>query len=138
MIHTTCSLAMEQVSIFRLRTGHNQLRNHLFHKLKISDIDQCRCRNWVADNRTSHSTSAHTTSPLRKQIWPDPTTMSQKLYGSLEDLATHCYLCCKEWRDHLTNEEEEEVWTCILTCPFQTQQLYRPSVIVFREEQLLL
>ncbi|KAK3755226.1 hypothetical protein RRG08_027484 [Elysia crispata] len=23
---------------------------------------------------------------LRKQIWPDPTPMSQKLYGSLEDL----------------------------------------------------
>ena len=22
--------------------------------------------------------------------------------------ATHCYLCCEEWRDHLTNEEEEE------------------------------
>ena len=34
----------EQVSIFRLRTGHNRLRNHLSHKLKISDTDQCRCR----------------------------------------------------------------------------------------------
>ena len=22
--------------------------------------------------------------------------------------ATHCYLYCEEWRDHLTNEEEEE------------------------------
>ena len=22
--------------------------------------------------------------------------------------ATHCYLCREEWRDHLTNEEEEE------------------------------
>ena len=34
----------EQVSIFRLRTGHNRLRNHLFHQLKIGDIDQCQCR----------------------------------------------------------------------------------------------
>ena len=22
--------------------------------------------------------------------------------------ATYCYLCCEEWRDHLTKEEEEE------------------------------
>ena len=33
-----------KMSIFRLRTGHNRLRNHLFHKLKIGDTDQCRCR----------------------------------------------------------------------------------------------
>ena len=76
---------LEQVSIFRLRTGHYRLRNHLFHKLKIGDTDQCRCR-----------TGSHTTEhfllfcpnheSLRKQVWPDPTSMSQKLYGSLEDL----------------------------------------------------
>ena len=75
----------EQVSILRLRTGHNRLRNHLFHKLKIGDTDQCRCR-------TGSQTTEHfllfcpNHESLRKQIWPDPTPMSQKLYGSLEDL----------------------------------------------------
>ena len=75
----------EQVSIFRLRTGHNRLRNHLFHKLKIGDTDQCCCR-------TGSQTTEHfllfcpNHESLRKQIWPDPTPMSQKLYGSLEDL----------------------------------------------------
>ena len=75
----------EQVSIFRLRTGHNRLRNHLFHKLKTGDTDQCRCR-------TGSQTTEHLLhfcpnhEKLRKQIWPDPAPMSQKLYGSLEDL----------------------------------------------------
>ena len=75
----------EQVSIFRLRTDHNRLRNDLFYKLKIGDTDQCRCR-------TGSQTTEHfllfcpNHESLRKQIWPDPTPMSQKLYGSLEDL----------------------------------------------------
>ena len=75
----------EQVSIFRLGRGHSRLRNHLFHKLKIGDTDQCRCR-------TGPQTTEHfllfcpNHESLRKQIWPDPTRMSQKLYGSLEDL----------------------------------------------------
>ena len=78
----------EQVSIFRLRTGHNRLRNHLFHKLKIGDTDQCRCRAGSEGSQTTehllHFCPNHES--LRKQIWPDPTPMSQKLYGSLEDL----------------------------------------------------
>ena len=59
----------EQVSIFRLRTGHSRLRNHLFHTLKIDDTDQCRCR-------TGSQTTEHfllfcpNQESLRKQIWP--------------------------------------------------------------------
>ena len=51
----------EQVSIFRLRTGHNRLRNHLFHKLKTGDTDQCRCRTGSQTTEISFS-SAQTTS----------------------------------------------------------------------------
>ena len=51
----------EQVSIFRLRTGHNRLRNHLFHMLKIGDTDQCRCRTGSQTTKISFS-SAQTTS----------------------------------------------------------------------------
>ena len=96
----------EQVSIFRLRTGHNRLRNHLFHKLKIGDT--VSMQNWVADNRTSPSPlpkpRVATKADLARPNTHEPETLRQP-----GGPATHCYLCREEWRDHLTNEEEEEV-----------------------------
>jgi hypothetical protein len=32
-----------QVTILRLRTGHNRLRHHMYHKFKIVEIDLCTC-----------------------------------------------------------------------------------------------
>ena len=79
------TIMLYQKPIFRLRTGHNRLRNHLFHKLKAGDTDQCRCR--TGSQITEHFLLfCPNHESLRKQIWPDPTPMSQKLYGSLEDL----------------------------------------------------
>ena len=96
----------EQVSIFRLRTGHNRLRNHLFHKLKIGDRS-VSMQNWVADNRTSHSLlpkpRVATKADLARPNTHEPETLRQP-----GGPARHCYPCCEEWRDHLTNEEEEE------------------------------
>ena len=119
-IHTTCSLAMSRCPLFRLRTGHNRLRNHLFHKLKIGDTDQCRCR--TGSQTTEHLLpfcACHES--LLKQIWPDhgarklvlspwarPNTHEPETLRQPGGHATHCYLCCEEWRDHLTKEEEEE------------------------------
>ena len=75
----------EQVSIFRLRTGHNRLRHNLFTKFKVGDTDQCPCRTGVhtAEHILQHCPNH---SLLRDEVWPHMKPMSQKLYGSLEDL----------------------------------------------------
>ena len=75
----------EQVTIFRLRTGHNRLKHHLFTKLRIGSSEQCPCG--TGSQTTEHllqSCPQH--GALRDRIWPTPTRVAQKLYGSLEDL----------------------------------------------------
>ena len=80
----------EQVIIFRLRTKHNRLKHHLFHKFKIGQSDQCPCG-------TGSQTTEHIlqTCPLldtrRRKVWPDPIPETQKLYGALEDLQRTAY-----------------------------------------------
>ncbi|XP_041350975.1 uncharacterized protein LOC121369959 [Gigantopelta aegis] len=64
----------QQVTIFRLRTGHCQLLSHFF-RLKISHTDECPCG-------TGPQTPAHilqscpTFDTLRQQMWP-----REKLWG---------------------------------------------------------
>ena len=64
-------------------------------------------QNWVADNRTFLSLlpkpRVATKADLARPNTHEPETLRQP-----GGPATHCYLCCEEWRDHLTNEEEEE------------------------------
>ena len=75
----------EQVIIFRLRTNHNRLKYHLYHKFRIGESDQCPCG-------TASQTSLHIlqSCPLletqRNRFWPNPVSETRKLYGSLEDL----------------------------------------------------
>ena len=75
----------EQVIIFRLRTGHNRLNYHLYTRFHIGESDQCLCR-------TGSQTAVHflqscpITEALRREIWPENTPISQKLYGTLADL----------------------------------------------------
>ena len=75
----------EQVTVFRLRTGHNHLNYHLYSKLSIGHTEQCPCG-------TGSQTTGHllqfcpTYEPLRKGIWPDHTPVARKWYGSLRDL----------------------------------------------------
>ena len=75
----------EQVTIFRLRTGHNRLKQHMHNKLKIGESPTCRCGQ-------SPETASHILQncPLydaaREQIWDDQTTPNTKLYGNTEDL----------------------------------------------------
>ena len=75
----------EQVTIFRLRTGHNRLKRHLHHKFRIGETDQCPCETDVQD--TNHVLQ---TCPLladkRLKVWPTPVDINTKLYGSLTDL----------------------------------------------------
>ena len=85
----------EQVIIFRLRTNHNRLKHHLFHKFRIGETDQCTCS---TDSQTGNHIlqSCPLLEELRKKHWPGPTSTSvnQKLYGSLEDLRrTAAFVC---------------------------------------------
>ena len=75
----------EQVTVFRLRTGHNRLNYHLYSKLRIGHTEQCPC---VTGSQTTEHLlqSCPTYEPLRKGIWPDHTPVARKLYGSLRDL----------------------------------------------------
>ena len=75
----------EQVTVFRLRTGHNCLSYHLYSKLCIGHTEQCPCS--TGSQTTEHLLqSCPTYEPLRKGIWRDHTPVARKLYGSLRDL----------------------------------------------------
>ena len=75
----------EQVTVFRLRTGHNRLNYHLYSKLRIGHTEQCPCG--TGSQTTEHLLQfCPTYEPLRKGIWPDHTPLARKLYGSLRDL----------------------------------------------------
>ena len=75
----------EQVTVFRLRTGHSRLNYHLYSKLRIGHTEQCPCG--TGSQTTEHLLQfCATYEPLRKGIWPDHTPVARKLYGSLRDL----------------------------------------------------
>ena len=75
----------DQVTIFRLRTGHTRLRSHMFHKFKVGDTPLCPCN-------TAPMTVAHILEdcPLflanRAISWPTPTSLDLKLWGDLGEL----------------------------------------------------
>jgi ribonuclease HI len=74
----------EQVTIFRLRTGHNRLNAHLY-KLKLAASPLCSCG-------LEYQTAEHLLQrcPLieqqRKRVWPVETNVDKKLYGTVEEL----------------------------------------------------
>ena len=75
----------EQVTVFRLRTGHNRLRSHLFNKFKIGTTDVCPCG-------TGKMTAEHVLQDCpdhleeRKRIWTTGVPFETKLYGNVDDL----------------------------------------------------
>ena len=75
----------QQTTIFRLRTGHNRLRHHMFNKLKIGENDLCACG--LAPQNTEHVLQSCTLlSDLRTEIWPTNGTLAKKLYGTKQEL----------------------------------------------------
>ena len=75
----------DQVTIFRLRTGHCQLASHLY-KMKLSDqTNECPCG-------TSIQTVEHIIQDCpnyqeqRKDIWEEEVYLQTKLWGSAADL----------------------------------------------------
>ena len=76
---------VDQVLIFRLRTGHNRLNHHMYTKFKIGPSEICPCQ-------TSSMTTEHLLqecplyNTLRIRVWPQSETLDKKLFGSLTDL----------------------------------------------------
>ena len=71
----------EQVVIFRLRTGHSKLNQHLHRKLNMVPSPMCTC----GDSEHILQT-CRIFKDLRESIWTTPTTLQNKLYGTIEDL----------------------------------------------------
>ena len=75
----------EQVVIFRLRTNHNKLKQHLYRTFKVGDTDQCPCGE-EAQTAEHILQKCQMYKELRVRTWPQPTLEAQKLYGCLTDL----------------------------------------------------
>ena len=70
----------EQVTIFRLRTGHNRLNKHL-SRMKMVPSPKCQCGD--ADQDEMHVLQhCKTLKALREQTWPTPTSLWDKLHGT--------------------------------------------------------
>ncbi|GFR95504.1 hypothetical protein ElyMa_000945800 [Elysia marginata] len=48
---------MGQTTLFRLQTGHNRLKSHLYKKCKISHNDLCLCGEAAEKEKMSYKTS---------------------------------------------------------------------------------
>ena len=76
----------QQTTIFRLRTGYNRLRQHMYKRFKVGDSEICPCGQ--APQNTEHvlqTCSSH--KQLRARTWPNHTPLEKKLYGTTEELA---------------------------------------------------
>ena len=75
----------EQVILFRLRTGHNRLSVHTYNKLKVGESEMYSCN---ADIMTAEHLLQHCPlhDVMRRDMWPEPTLLKDKLYGNLEEL----------------------------------------------------
>ena len=76
----------QQTIIFRLRTVHNRLRQHMYKRFRVGDSEICPCGQ--APQNTQHvlqACSSH--KQLRARTWPNQTPLEKKLYGTTEELA---------------------------------------------------
>jgi len=75
----------EQVKVFRLRTGHNRLNQHMYARFRIGESSRCPCG---APSQTAEHILQHCPdySILRKQMWPSNMDFADKIYGTTEAL----------------------------------------------------
>ena len=72
-----------QVTLIRIRTGHNRLNSH--RKMNLVPSPLCTCG--TEDQTTEHILKRCPAYPhLRQQIWSDGSSLHQKLYGKKEVL----------------------------------------------------
>ena len=75
----------EQVILFRLRTGHNRLNAHMYNKFEVGESEMCPCN---ADIMTAEHLlqRCRLHDAMRRDTWPEPTLLRDKLYGNMEEL----------------------------------------------------
>ena len=74
-----------QVTLIRLRTGHNRLNSHMHRKMNLVPSPLCTCG--TEDQTTEHILQrCPAYQHLRQQIWSDGTSLHQRLYGKKEVL----------------------------------------------------
>ena len=75
----------DQVTIFRLRCGHNRLRCHMFNCFKVGETARYECG---ADKQDAQHILQDCIlySDQRSAIWPTEVSLKKKLYGSCSDL----------------------------------------------------
>ena len=75
----------DQVTIFRLRCGHNRLRCHMVNCFKVGETARCECG---ADKQDAQHILQDCIlySDQRSAIWPTEVSIKKKLYGSCSDL----------------------------------------------------
>ena len=75
----------EQVTLVRLRSGHNRLNSHMYRKYKLIPSPLCPCGE--EEQTTEHVLQRCKRNNLeREALWPSATPLDRKLYGNLEDL----------------------------------------------------
>ena len=81
-----------QTIVFRLRTGHNKLKYHMFRAFKIGCSDLCTCGE-AAETVEHVLQDCVVYRALRENVWGSQVDMATKLYGPLEELEkTTCYI----------------------------------------------
>ena len=73
----------EQVTIFRLRTGHNRLRQNMHSKFKAENTPDCRFCKQATETTAHILQQCPSLSTLRCDIWDQPTSLDKRLAGSL-------------------------------------------------------
>ncbi|KAK7095978.1 hypothetical protein V1264_005326 [Littorina saxatilis] len=75
----------DQVTRFRLRTGHNRLNAHMYSKFRIGESEMCSCNADIMNAEHLLQNCRLHDAP-RQASWPEPVPLRVKLFGGLEDL----------------------------------------------------
>ena len=81
----------EHVVIFWLRTGHNRLNQHMHSKFRLAPSPLCLCGE--AKQSAQHILQDYLNHQrLKRDFWPEATTMQSKLYGAIGDLRAASFI----------------------------------------------
>ena len=77
----------EQVIIFRLRTGHNRLNQHMYKRFRLVPPPPSMCSCGEAEQTTEHVIQdCINLQQLRETTWTTATTLQKKRYGTRSDI----------------------------------------------------
>ena len=96
-----------QVTLIRLRTGHNRLNSHMHRNINLVPSPLCTCG--TEDQTTEYILQrCPAYQHLRQKIWSDRTSLHQKLYGKYEELERTVGFIYQAGLSVISSEREEE------------------------------